>query len=146
MKKILKRMALFMAFIMLMTSCYSTRVSSSDNNQDEIKVFISKLETGDRIRIKTMDSGIVPIEFRELNHDIIKGIDLRLKGRNNDNQLSEIIFIDIWSITEIKTYDPDKTRVSVFVGLIVLFVIMAAKSALKDKGSSGWWGGMSTSI
>lgn len=131
MKTSLKNIALFMAFVMLLTSCYTTRINSSKNTQDELREYISKLEPGDKIGVIINRSHSMHLKFRSYKADTLEGRDSK----------KVVLAIPITSIQEIQTLDKVKT-----VGWILVIIAELITTILiytdeeEDLGTPGDYG------
>ena len=125
MKKILKEIALLMAFLMLMTSCYTTRVAVPEEDINDFKQYISTLESGERIRITSYDLEKRSLHFLATNGELIKGFDLSTPTDHrfkSNNQYS----IEIASIKKIEKVSTGTTIVAVILGTLGVIMVIGA--------------------
>ena len=99
-----------------MTSCYTTKVVTSSEKKNDIAGYLSILESGDKIIIKSKDSHKYNIQFLASNGNTIKGFDLK---KSPKDPIKKTVTIDTASIKKIKTQDvSDSIAAVVLIGLL----------------------------
>jgi hypothetical protein len=101
--------------LFILTSCYTTRVSTQSTEED-IQAFLSTLETGDEITVFTWNDESTRIKYQSHDEKIIYGILTNSKKKSKTFEIS--------SIKNIKSINPVLT--TVMLATIPLAIILGS--------------------